>query len=436
MLVRAGPVRRDPFSGVSYPPGVAVGMDRAGRGWAVWTRMSPPRVEAARFEDGRWLPPIVLHDATLPSDGHPGRDANGAALAMNGAGQAVAGWTEDHGDWITMASRWDGSGWETAQRVQNVPTGIYAARRGLGIPGAPAISLDEIGYTWMIWYRAPRESYPRLRPAMLMGSWRPPGGVWSPEEFVADEHIYTNGHFGIAPLPRGDALVAWAHDRVLRTARVSPSRRWQWGIVTEARDASDRISGPLVAPLPEVQGALVAWSVRPLAGAVDRDLSVGAVDSGLGIEAPIAVAAEGRGPPRVAVSPTGRILTVWTTATAQWARWAESAAAPLGPAVAIAEGLIDPSGPELAVDAGGNALALWIDGTNGLRLVVSRYSVGGGWTEASAVHQGSRSDNLTLPQLAMDGSGNAIAAFSVTARVESGPPREFEVRAAHFPAPR
>lgn len=422
LIVRAGPLRTDAYGG-RYPPAVAVDLDGQGRGWAVWADKSPPRVLATRF-DGGWLPPARLHDATLPSDGFPGVDATGAAIEVNRSGRAVAAWMENHGNWITMSSRWDGLAWEPAVRVQDVPTGTYGTRgRGLGIPGRPMISLDEAGNAWLLWFRAPSAFYPNPWPSRLVASGRLAGGAWTPEQIVADESAYSGSAFGIVPLSNGEALAAWTVGNQVRAARVSLSRRWRFEIVG---GASGRISGPLVTAMPT--GGIVSWGGTDAGGPYAV-----AVDGELGIEAPIAVAAEG-GAPRVLVSANGRILIVWQAAFGFWSRSAESWTAPLGGTVAIAQGLDQPWGLDVAVDPVGNAIAVWADSAGGGRIAASRFAPDRGWTPAETRHQGSDLVDFSSPKAAMDAAGNGVAAFSVT--TPSNVASEFEIRGLRFPATR
>ena len=432
-IATARPLRMDLYGG-RYPPRVDVALDRAGRGWAVWAHHNPPRVEAARF-DGGWRAPITLHDATSPLEGVPGWDAYGAALAMNGGGEAIAGWSQNHaGFWIAMAKRFAGGAWEPATRVQETGSAPYGNRgRGLGIPGGPSVFLDEDGSAWMLWARTDPSSYPRQQPNALMASWRLPSGEWAPEQLVLDDAMFEAGA-DAASLPAGELLVAWASGGALHSARLSPSRRWEYGVVVDGNVAR---AVPALAPLPG-GNTLVSWGRGFFRPEPYTDLSVSVVGRALDVDAPFPVAPIGTITPRVAFSASGAVFVAWTDDTGIWARRAPSIAEPFGPATRIAASPVaasDPNGApralSLAADDAGNAVLAWVEGFSApfARVAARRFDAGEGWGEVTVLHEATAYADYSAPALAVDGAGNVIAAFAV-AETRDG----YEVHAARLAA--
>ena len=69
------------------------------------------------------------------------------------------------------------------------------------------------------------------------------------------------------------------------------------------------------------------------------------------------------------------------------------------------------SGPQIAIDANGNALAVWrqYDGTR-YNIWVNRYTAGSGWGVAALIETDNAGDALD-PQIAIDANGNALAVW-------------------------
>jgi hypothetical protein len=69
------------------------------------------------------------------------------------------------------------------------------------------------------------------------------------------------------------------------------------------------------------------------------------------------------------------------------------------------------SSPQIALDAAGNALAVWTqsDGTRD-NIWSNRYTVGSGWGTAELIETDDAGD-ATAPQIALDTAGNALAVW-------------------------
>jgi hypothetical protein len=117
--------------------------------------------------------------------------------------------------------------------------------------------------------------------------------------------------------------------------------------------------------------------------------------------------------PEVAVAPDGTVISVWTRSDGTNFRIQSANRTPSG-AWSVAETVSDPgfsaSGPSVAVDPSGNAVAVWTqtDGTN-LRINAAYRSAGGSFNAPVAV-SGSGQD-ASNPDISMDNSGNALIAW-------------------------
>ena len=123
-------------------------------------------------------------------------------------------------------------------------------------------------------------------------------------------------------------------------------------------------------------------------------------------------------PPQVAVDSSGNAVAVWSqvdggvnsiysnryTAAGGW----DAAAAEL-----ISDSVGFASSPQVAFDGSGNAVAVWSQRDGGVNSIYSnRYTAAGGWdaTAAELIEDGV--GDAFFPQVAVDGSGNAVAVWT------------------------
>jgi hypothetical protein len=119
--------------------------------------------------------------------------------------------------------------------------------------------------------------------------------------------------------------------------------------------------------------------------------------------------------PEIAVDASGNALAVWKQSDGVRANiWANRyvAGTGWGDAVLIENSTDSTTGPQVAVDANGNALAVWqqFDGTRN-NIWANRYAAGTGWGSAELIETDNAGDAYD-PQVAFDASGNAIAVWN------------------------
>jgi hypothetical protein len=78
----------------------------------------------------------------------------------------------------------------------------------------------------------------------------------------------------------------------------------------------------------------------------------------------------------------------------------------------------DGCSPQIAVDALGNAVALWLDSTRSTVVGAVR-AVGGAWLAPTKVSRGGGPSSLSVPRVAVDARGNAVAVWSRAKATES-----------------
>jgi hypothetical protein len=98
--------------------------------------------------------------------------------------------------------------------------------------------------------------------------------------------------------------------------------------------------------------------------------------------------------------------------------------------VLIEGGAGDAGNPQIAIDGGGNAIAVFWQHEGGqVSIVANRYVNGTGWGTAAAI-EADGTGGAGAPQIAMDAAGNAVAVWAWSAA--SGPPYNFSVWANRY----
>jgi hypothetical protein len=183
----------------------------------------------------------------------------------------------------------------------------------------------------------------------------------------------------------------------------------------ESNDAGDA-SRPQVAVDPQ-GNAVVVWQH---ADASDESLSVWAnrfvVGSGWGDAGPVETDPNILLGPQVAIDAKGNAIVVWEGVdnddrSSIWSR----RLTPDGDREALlsVEGASGNAfSPQVAADAEGNAIAVWQQQTDGSRVDIwsNRYVPSAGWGDAERIETADAGDS-EKPQVAMDGDGNAIAVW-------------------------
>ena len=117
---------------------------------------------------------------------------------------------------------------------------------------------------------------------------------------------------------------------------------------------------------------------------------------------------------RVAIDASGNALAIWHQINGTRDIWANRYLPGFGWGTAElieTDNAGDATGPNIAFDMNGNALAVWrqSDGTR-INIWANRYTPGGGWGSAELIET-DNAGNALSPQIAVDMSGNALAVW-------------------------
>lgn len=338
-------------------------------------------------------------------------------VATDHHGAAVAAWFQRDSSEITgvWASRYvPGSGWTPSE-----PVGTDNA-----ISTGCRVAMDADGNAFVVWIRfAPR-------PGQYTNVWAArykAGSGWGAPVRIGSDAGSTTSAPVLAASPGGDAVVAW----IRMDADTSRSTVWSaryrpgtgWCAAERVGPADGGSSGPEVAidgsgnavavwsqrelsPNPGMPGGMRVWSNRCASGGGWGDPEPIEAEGAYIASSP-KVSFDGRG---VAVAAWNRVewidngFHVWTNRYTPGVGW--------GDAVRIGSGNYSDMRPSVAAASGGEAMILWESwlGSPG-ELWATRCTADAGWEAAQYVG----CDNgvhVLSSAIGMDGSGNAVAAWS------------------------
>jgi hypothetical protein len=333
----------------------------------------------------------------------PGQDAEAPDVAVDAAGDATAIWDRADGAHtiIESASRSAGGAW-------GQPADLSAAGRNAT---EPRVAVDAAGDAVAVWARTDGAH------TIIQTAWRPAGGAWGPSRDLSAEGQSAKTP-DVAIDPAGNAVAVWARYNGTKFIIQSSTRPagGEWGMPAADLSAEGQTaekprvavdaSGDAVAVWMRLNGSnlIVQTASRPAGG------GWGAADD---------LSAEGRNAedPQVSVNPGGEAVAVWTrfdgsddivqSATRPAGAWAFS-----GDLSAVG---FSAETPQVALDPAGNAVAVWARANGGLTTIVqgTDRAAGGTWQPPVPL----TSTGLVAaedPQVAVDPAGNATAVWSIS----------------------
>jgi len=331
-------------------------------------------------------------------------------IAMDAAGNAVAVWEDPNcttGPTPCGTSIWSNRylastrEWGIPELVETEPTG---SARG------SQVAVDGQGNAVVVW-RMPLGGD-------LLKIWsnrRTPSDGWGTAERI-DDGTGDAIEPQVAVDPEGNAVAVWQQSDGTRddiwSNRYTPTDGWGAAelIETDAGDAR----WPQVA-MDSNGNAVAVWQQSD--GTRDniwaRPYTPG---NGWGTRGPIETKDAGSATrPQVAMNPNGNAVAVWQqsdgTTDSIWSNRYTATSNNWGNAELIEDNAGDALAPQVAMDAQGNAVAVWAqsDGTF-FDIWSNRYTPSGDWGIAKHIERNDQG-SATSPQVAMDAQGNAVAVW-------------------------
>jgi Divergent InlB B-repeat domain len=372
-----------------------VGVDADGDATAIWTNDAGAGsvVQAAYRPAGAgWEAPVDLSG--------PGGEVEGADLAVDPAGDAVAVWrVTTGGNFLVQAAfKPAGGSWQPSETV---PISGAAGE-------TPQVSIDEAGDAVVVYKDGAAGIFASYRPAN--GSWQ--GGVHiSPGGAEAPDVVMNSA---------GAAIVVWATSSgptsVIEANSMSPGGSWSTrqalstaALVTEPPQVRSDAAGEFFAlwSLGGSAGQTVELARKPVSGAWGAPEMV----STAGVEAE----------PQLAVDSDGDVVAAWyrsggsagsieATSLSAGGSWAPpSRLSPAG---------VDSKSPRIAVSPAGVAQVVWTgtkEAEHHLELSTVHLQVNASWKASITItHEGQL---VFAPRIGVDHSGRTVVTWSVETSV-------------------
>ena len=369
--------------------------DASGTAIAVWAQDdgSFSSIWASRHVVGQGWEAAKLIEA------NPG-DARGPWVAMDGGGNAIVVWSQYDGTYLSLwANRYvAGKGWGTAVLIETNPADADFAR----------VAMDGSGNAMALWCQSDGVAVSIWANHYVVGQGWGTATILETSPGEASETW-------IAMDSTGNAMAVWRQsdgvDLSIWANRYVAGKGWEKPTLIE--DSPGFASFPHVV-LDSHGNALVVWYQGPDNGS--RNIWASRYDLTQGWGKPILLEhnpgnAQG---PDVAIDQQGRAMAVWRqfdgSAISIWAsRYVPGEG--WEPPIPIEENAGEGVRPAVAMDARGNAVAVWLQFDGAYDSVwANRYQVGEGWAKPTLIE--SQAGDARLPKVEIGNNGEALAVWS------------------------
>jgi len=402
----------DALPGPSGDPQVAI--NPSGIAITVWTQESENGVYwnifARRYVPGQgWEPAIILN--TVPE----GNGAYNPYVDVNALGNAMAVWWQwGNGVQNLYAARYvPALGWEPAELLK---ADVWVT----SIEHETDVALDDLGNAILVWQERDGELWD------VWGKRYESGIGWGPHAILTVNNSIGAGGARIAMNPSGNATVVWWQadlpDGRPSIWSISYSRGAGWGQPELIESENSHDAWWPVVDIDSHGNAVAVWHhYDPVAH--DTSISANQYVAGGGWGTPVLVEHMGGEAyfAEVAMDHWGNAVAIWVQGD-----WDDGfsllanryvAGEGWGTPVLLENSGGDivwiPRGPTVAVDAAGNAIALWSQWVGGWPdVLASRYEVGSGWGTPTVLESGLGSALYPAGDVSMEPSGNGIAVWN------------------------
>jgi len=332
-----------------------------------------------------------------------GRSITRPKIAFDGSGNAVAVWRVSDGTRDNIwANRYTaGSGWGTAMLIESDNSGNAFD---------PQIAMDTSGNALAVWFQYDGARY------NIWANRYTAGSGWGPATLIESNNSGNASAPQIAFDASGTALAVWQqHDGTrwnIWANRYTTGSGWGTATLIETDNAGSAVA-PQIA-FDESGNALAVWYQFD---GIRNNIWANRYTAGSDWGTATLIESDNSGnagAPQIAIDASGNALAVWSqsdgTRNNIWAN-RYTAGSGWGTAALIESDAGNASNPQIAFDASGNALAVWHQ-SGGTRnnIWANRYTAGSGWGTAMLI-ESDDAGNASNPQIAFDASGNALAVW-------------------------
>ncbi len=385
-------------AGAAYLPQIAV--DASGNALAVWYQSDGTRfnIWSNRYTIGQGWGTAALIETDNAGD------ASGPQIAIDANGNALAVWSQSDGTRDNVwANRYTvGQGWGTAALIET---------DNAGNAFGPQIAIDVGGNALAVWQQLDGTRFNIWSNRYTVGQ------GWGAAALIETDNASSAFDPQIAFDTGGNALTVWSQSDGTRTNiwsnRYTAGIGWSTPTLIETDNAGNTY-GPQIA-IDADGNALAVWYQSD---GTRFNIWSNRYTAGTGWGTAVLVETDNAGrayDPQIAIDANGNALAVWYQSDGTLTNiWANRYTAGTGWGTAV---LVETDnagrayGPQIAIDADGNALAVWSqsDGTRD-NVWSNRYTVGQGWGTAALIET-DNAGSTYYPQIAFDANGNALAVW-------------------------
>ncbi|WP_158590361.1 Ig-like domain-containing protein [Noviherbaspirillum cavernae] len=384
-------------AGPAIIPQIAI--DANGNALAVWSQHDGVQISiwSNRYTAGSgWgTAQLIETDAGLASE---------PAIAFDAKGNALAVWRQHDG---AQNSIWSnrytaGSGWDTAQLIET---------NNAGLATSPQIAVDANGNALAVWIQRDATRYDVWSNRYTTGS------GWGTAQLIESDNAGSADFPQIAVDANGNAMAVWRQSDGVRTNiwsnRYTAGTGWGTAQLIETDDTGDTLlpkiaidaNGNALAIWSQFDGTRNnIWSNRYTAGTGWGTAQLIETNDIAGADAPQIVFDAKGNALAVWVQSDGVRNNIWSNRYTAGSGWGAAQLIETDNAGSV-------SLPRIAIDADGNALAVWPQ-SDGVRNNIwsNRYTVGAGWSTAQLIETDNAGD-AAFPAIAIDASGSALVVW-------------------------
>ncbi len=242
-------------------------------------------------------------------------------------------------------------------------------------------------------------------------------GTWAAGAKIETDDATAASYPLIAFDPNGNAIAAWIQGNDVY-ANYYNATSGTWGTAQAIESLSLGAANPIQVALDNNGDGIVVWS-HNISGAPNKQTMYAnryTKGIGWGTETPLENNTGNAFYPQIAIDGFGNAMVVWlqpsNAVDSIWANYYDIDTGTWGTATVIetADGVA--YAPKIAIDDGGDAIAVWVQNNSTYDAVYAAYYTASGPTWGSAAEIGSDATASTEPDIAVDGDGNAIAVWS------------------------
>lgn len=240
-------------------------------------------------------------------------------------------------------------------------------------------------------------------------------GAWGNAERIDGTHLDRALRPQVAFDASGNATAVWYQTDITNRVNITANRYTadtdSWSGIKQIESSSAKAYYPQIA-INANGDAMVVWYQRGSNREIWANRYTASTDSWDTAERIDADTADAKDQ-QVAIDTSGNALAVWEQGDDIWANRYTASTQSWGTAERIETGAESAERPQIAVDGSGNALAVWEQRESSKYIFASRYTISNGsWNSPQRID--TVTQNSSAPQIAFGASGNALAVWQKT----------------------